>query len=297
MLLGNPHIWCESLPKEDAAAHWAFVQSWFYHGLLPYTLYEQWGATGCNSNAGSGTEACQNLYHTVRNAAGIGGNIDQENLRKDHCAGNGSIGGSIEHSESRDQCQSKTLLGPVFGYKAYLSGAAVQQTAHVQSPAPRHPAGKDPRFHYARSNESVIVSWRRIFQTFPGLKSEPCTLASLVSPYPLFVSLVDCAVDLTLRRWRGDQVLIYSGDQDIATNPSFLTQTCLNELSDDRGSTTKSWSSWKVNHWHAGYVEYFSRYAFATVQGAGHRVPENQPLATVAMYERFIANGTLDTVA
>ena len=45
----------------------------------------------------------------------------------------------------------------------------------------------------------------------------------------------------------------------------------------------------------AGYVEYFERYAFATVAGAGHRVPENQPLAAVTMYERFIATGSLDT--
>ena len=46
VLLGNPHIWCESLPKEDAAAHWAFVQSWFYHGLVPFTLYAKWNAAG-----------------------------------------------------------------------------------------------------------------------------------------------------------------------------------------------------------------------------------------------------------
>jgi len=93
-----------------------------------------------------------------------------------------------------------------------------------------------------------------------------------------------------------DAVLVYSGDQDIGTNPSFLTQTCLHELRDVRGAATRNWSSWKVNDWHAGYVEYFPRYSYATVQGAGHRVPENQPLAAVSMYERFIATGTLDAV-
>ena len=115
----------------------------------------------------------------------------------------------------------------------------------------------------------------------------------------------------------GLKVLIYSGDQDIDTNPSFLTQTCLHELSDVRGNATRAWASWKVNDWRkcsrsaarrsrrvrtsrsgcadAGYVEYFERYAFATVAGAGHRVPENQPLAAVTMYERFIAAGSLDT--
>ena len=47
----------------------------------------------------------------------------------------------------------------------------------------------------------------------------------------------------------GLKVLIYSGDQDIDTNPSFLTQTCLHELSDVRGNATRAWASWKVNDW------------------------------------------------
>jgi carboxypeptidase C (cathepsin A) len=260
VLLGNPHIWCDSLPKEDEQSHFAFVTSWFYHGLVPMTLYAEWTAAGCNDSEGSGTKACEALYRIVRKAAGIGSNIEEENLRRDHCAGNGSIAGSIEHSEDRSLCPRTTNVGPIYGYTAYLGTAAVQQAAHVESPMPRYPGGRDPRFHYSRSNVSVILTWRQIFKTLPGLK-----------------------------------VLIYSGTEDIATNPSFLTQTCLHELRDDRGSTGKNWSSWKVNNWHAGYVEYFERYAFATVQGAGHRVPENQPLAAVTMYERFIGSGSLDT--
>ena len=50
-------------------------------------------------------------------------------------------------------------------------------------------------------------------------------------------------------KFPGLKVLIYSGDQDIDTNPSFLTQTCLHELSDVRGNATRAWASWKVNDW------------------------------------------------
>ena len=89
---------------------------------------------------------------------------------KDHCAGNGSLSGSIEHSEERSLCPRETLLGPVFGYLGYLATDAVQAAAHVVSPKPRFPAGRDPRFHYSRSPVSLIVSWRRIFAEFPGLK-------------------------------------------------------------------------------------------------------------------------------
>ena len=89
---------------------------------------------------------------------------------KDHCAGNGSLSGSIEHSEERSLCPRETLLGPVFGYLGYLATDAVQDAAHVVSPKPRFPARRDPRFHYSRSPLSLIVSWRRIFAEFPGLK-------------------------------------------------------------------------------------------------------------------------------
>ena len=82
---------------------------------------------------------------------------------KDHCAGNGSLSGSIEHSEERSLCPRETLLGPVFGYLGYLATDAVQAAAHVVSPKPRFPAGRDPRFHYSRSPLSLIVSWRQIF--------------------------------------------------------------------------------------------------------------------------------------
>ena len=82
---------------------------------------------------------------------------------KDHCAGNGSLSGSIEHSEDRSLCARETLLGPVFGYLGYLATDAVQAAAHVVSPKPRFPAGRDPRFHYSRSPLSLIVSWRQIF--------------------------------------------------------------------------------------------------------------------------------------
>lgn len=263
VLLGNPHIWCESLPKEDSASHWPFVQSWFYHGLVPYSLFAQGLSLGCDSSVGSASEACDDLYHTIRKAGSIGGLIDVENLHKDHCAGNGSLSGSIEHSEEHTQCAAHTGRGPVYGYKAYLNEQAVKEVLQVEGACRNVSAscggGKDHRFHYSKSNVSVIGSWSHIFSALPGL-----------------------------------QILIYSGDQDIATNPSFLTQTCLHELRGDRGNATRPWASWKVNGWHAGFVEYFERYAFATVQGAGHRVPENQPLAATAMYDRFIATGELD---
>ena len=82
VLLGNPHIWCESLNKENAASHFQFVRSWFLHGLLPYSLVAEWNAAGCDSAEGSTSGPCGDLYHAARKAAGMGSLIDTENIRE-----------------------------------------------------------------------------------------------------------------------------------------------------------------------------------------------------------------------
>ena len=40
VLIGNPHIWCDSMPSPDRGKGTdGFVQSWVYHGLLSFSLY------------------------------------------------------------------------------------------------------------------------------------------------------------------------------------------------------------------------------------------------------------------
>lgn len=44
----------------------------------------------------------------------------------------------------------------------------------------------------------------------------------------------------------------------------------------------------------AGYaVEYASGLTFATVKGAGHMVPETNPVQALAMFERFVSGRSL----
>ena len=43
---------------------------------------------------------------------------------------------------------------------------------------------------------------------------------------------------------------------------------------------TAPWRPWTVNGITAGYWEEFDRYTFATVKGAGHTVPQYQPLTS-----------------
>lgn len=81
-------------------------------------------------------------------------------------------------------------------------------------------------------------------------------------------------------------ILIYSGDVDIATVPFAFTNECLDLL--DRPVTSK-WQRWTVDGETAGFVEEFDRYTFATVKGAGHEVPEYQPHTSFELISRFLA--------
>merc|ERR1711957_789873 len=258
VLLGNPHFWCDSLPKEKDEAHWVFVQNWFYHGLVPYSMIMQWEEFGCNNNSGSATDICDSLYDEIRDAADIGGANQKEDLHEDTCNGNSSMSSGLENSGNHSLCDSEHDRGPIFGYKAYLNTPELQQSVHAEGPR-KWGRFSDDRWHYSRDDTSLNVDWRVIFAQAPNLK-----------------------------------VLIYSGDEDIATNPPQVTQACFYELRDIRGNQTKTWGNWWVSEWHAGFVESFDRYTYATVKGAGHRVPEYAPLAAGRMYERFIANGNLD---
>jgi hypothetical protein len=86
------------------------------------------------------------------------------------------------------------------------------------------------------------------------------------------------------------KMLVLSGDEDISTVPNPMTQHCLSQLkSGMRGQLLRPWKRWVHHGVTAGYSEAFERYMFATVRGAGHTVPQYQPLLTHQAFERWIA--------
>jgi len=87
------------------------------------------------------------------------------------------------------------------------------------------------------------------------------------------------------------KVLVYSGDVDTATVPFVFTQQCVSELP---GSVQIPWGPWYVNGWTAGYVVTYEKFTYATVKGAGHEVPEYQPLSGINMFSRFLNKGNLN---
>jgi carboxypeptidase C (cathepsin A) len=92
------------------------------------------------------------------------------------------------------------------------------------------------------------------------------------------------------------RVLIYSGPEDIATVPHADSQQCLHELVGAMPKTfkrTQNWGPWRADGILLGYSVSWGRLSFATVKGAGHMVPTNQPFAAYTMLTRWLADGNL----
>jgi len=83
------------------------------------------------------------------------------------------------------------------------------------------------------------------------------------------------------------KVLVYSGDEDIATVPTPVTQQCLSEL--QPMTRVSNWSAWSHNGITGGYHESFERHSFATIKGAGHTAPQYQPVLTFELIQRWLA--------
>jgi len=90
------------------------------------------------------------------------------------------------------------------------------------------------------------------------------------------------------------RVLVYSGDEDIATVPHTETQQCLSELVDAMAlKESKQWGPWTRDGITLGYWEQYTRYSFATIKGAGHLAPTNQPMIAYEALHRWLASSNL----
>ena len=87
----------------------------------------------------------------------------------------------------------------------------------------------------------------------------------------------------------GKRGLIYNGDTDLVCD--FLGDEW---FSDQLGfPQIGSYEAWYVNGQVAGFVKHYDGFAYATIRGSGHTVPEYRPAAALFMIEAFL-NSTSD---
>ena len=81
-------------------------------------------------------------------------------------------------------------------------------------------------------------------------------------------------------------MLIYNGDVD-ACVPYNDNEEWTSSLNIE---VSEKWRAWYVDDQVAGYVTTYSlnNFAFITVKGSGHMVPQFRPKQALAMFERYL---------
>eukprot|EP00042_Codosiga_hollandica_P043514 m.412847 g.412847 ORF g.412847 m.412847 type:complete len:454 (+) comp56570_c0_seq3:85-1446(+) len=245
--VGNPVFSCQSWRQYGNTIQ---VELYYWHALIPYSMYSEWFKIGCNQPIfPARCQALMNQMNTV-----IGPNFDPDNLYTDLTAGNASLG-----------------VGPnvapgfsVWDLRNYwLNLDEVQEALHVYNPVrPWAACCAEPGQTGAACNLNYTNNWTDMLPTYNFFFEEAPQL----------------------------DILIYSGDTDIATCPHAYAQLCLAEL--DR-TLVKQWAAWELPGFPnqtAGFVEVYDKYTYATVKGAGHEVPQFQPAAAYHMISSFLQN-------
>jgi serine carboxypeptidase-like clade 2 len=263
-MLGNPVLFCNPYGLDASGSLNLQFNRFFYNGLVSYTNYDKWNKLGCPQKVSA---ACQSFFNDVETAIGV---IDQQLA-------------SAEDSASGNQPD----LDPDNLYQDFCIGNGTLDQAHVLNEA-CSPIGDLTSNYFNRRDvqQALHAKVGTVWQVCTGNINYDSNLAN-EGLIPFLKKIFKLKPSL--------HILYYSGDVDIATVPLQITQACMSQLS-DVVTPTKSWRPWRVNGWHAGYVENFDRYTFATVKGAGHEVPTYQPFFALNMFQRFLTKQSLDDV-
>jgi serine carboxypeptidase-like clade 2 len=245
----------------------------YWHGLVSFMNYANWTKRGCDRDSSrSGCNYILNLTMSeigvidqqlkqenlqfVRSADKLDGQPQQASLDPDDLYQDFCLGNGTLFFTEVDPHGCTQPLGD--RTLAYLNRPDVQRAIHAR-PAVWAPCVGFPPLNYTTSGMSMLPYYREFFALRPQIR-----------------------------------ILIYNGDVDIATVPFALNQFCMGQLFEEGLVYVEPWAHWFLNGATAGYVEYFDKYVFATVKGAGHETPQYQPLSAFNMFKRFITTGNLN---
>jgi len=259
-MLGNPVIFCQSAGLNSDGYYFYQFNRFFYNGLISYSNYNKWRQLGCNDQI---TSSCVAYFNQVEQQIGV---IDQQ-------LGKAKLDGT-----------SQPDLDPDDLYQDFCSGNGTLNQAHPEGQV-CDPSGAITVDYLNRPDVQAALHAK------VGTDWSVCATLDYNSNLAAEGLIPFLKKIFTLKP--SLNILYYSGDIDVSTVPLQVTQACLAELSGVT-SLTQGWRPWRVNGWHAGYVENFDRYTFATVKGAGHEVPTYQPFFSLKMFQRFLQQQTLD---
>lgn len=265
-MLGNPVLLCETSSCSSEVGYPIQFNKYFYSGTISYATFSSWNSNDCNSVFKLGYKGskliCREIYSKGMSEVGkIAQQIDNilhADLDTDNLFQDLCIGNG-----TLDRAFSDISLCHPLGMESaeYLNRNDVQTAIHAKVGTQWTTCTDAVDYNSDLATPGLIPVLKDIFVLKPSLR-----------------------------------ILYYSGDVDIATVNTQTTQACLSELG-DVVSIEKQWKPWTINGWHAGYIEQFDRYSFATIKGAGHEAPQYQPRASYELFQRFLFTGSLDEIS
>ncbi|EGD81945.1 serine carboxypeptidase II [Salpingoeca rosetta] len=243
--VGNPVFSCDAWKATQGNIQ---ANLYYWHGLIPLSIYNEWEQTGCaRPYPPSDCDAIMKRMTEM-----VGDNFDPDNLFSDLSLGNATLGvGPVVPPNETVYALRNT----------WLNQKDVQAALHVHDDkrkwvtccAEPGQSGGHCQLNYTNHWADILPLYRLFFDKRPDLR-----------------------------------ILVYSGDLDIATCPFAYAQLCLSELGYTATRQWQPWRVPGGANQTAGYVEVYPRFTYATVKGAGHEVPQFQPAAAFHMVSKFI---------
>jgi len=240
---------------------------YYWHGLVSYTNYANWTSHGCPKN--SNTPSCNWIFNTTHKQPRP---PDQELETARYSA-------SFPSAYLAAPSANQPSFDPDDLYQDFCLGNGTLEFSDVDPYQCLQPLGNLTVTYLNRPDVQKAI------HAHPTNNWAPCANLSYTSFNDSMVAYYSKFFTLS----PPISILVYSGDVDIATVPFAFNQACLGQLTPVVRSV-QPWAPWFVNGATAGYVEYFDKYVFATLKGAGHEAPLYQPLNSFKMFDRWLNN-------
>jgi len=259
-MVGNPVFSCDTLTANNNAGY--IIGSFnmiYWHGLVSYRNYANWTAHKCDDVKNAANHVCGAIFNISIEQIG---NIDQEL----------AVTNNTQPSFDPDDL-----------YQDFCLGNGTLQFSLQDSWPSCVPIGKLLTEYLNQPEVQTIIGAVHLNWTICSSVLQYNVSGVSMNPYYLNIFQQKPSIN----------VLVYSGDVDILTVPFAFTKVCLNELNQTR---LTNWGPWFVNGATSGYWERFDHYTYATIKGAGHEVPEYQPLIGYELFSRFLTSQSLKSL-
>jgi len=154
-MVGNP---CMNCPDSMAQAYTLQVQLFYWHGLVPFSLYQKWMTSSCALPNANPSRACLDLFDSINN---IIGNYDPDNLYTDFCYGNATLEGTVLQNPNCVTVDDKL--------DEYLNSADVQRAIHARIGTTWSDCTDGP-LNYTTLWQDMTPYYKYIFSKSPSIR-------------------------------------------------------------------------------------------------------------------------------